>query len=478
LIVVVCRKCGAKNNISGVIDPKKSYHCGKCGTRLPIPREIQRTEAPKAVITGHRETSRPQDAQIRKSTRSYFLLTPIAGWFKIREHQMIFLLVLVALLLHLYVVPYTHLFVFDEKYYVPEAGSIIHQRALLNPEHPSLGKLFIASGILALGDNPWGWRIPSVLFGVASIVIFYLVCRRLANKEVALFASFLLVFEGLTFVISGLAMLDVFSVTFMLLAFLFYLHDRYVFSGISLALSAVCKLTGLLGILVILAHLLIQKRRRSLRNIALFILVVLAAFMVLLPATDYLATGHWNSPIHRVSQMEDISRNRTFAILTPEQHKFASYPWKWITSLTPYAFENQIDFKLIINPTILVLIIPAMGYMLYEFVRRKTDASLFVLLWFTATYLLWIPLVLLTDRVTYIYYFCQTVGAVCIGLGFALKGIWDFASKRAAVEERRMIKLGVIAYLAFTAIYFLYLTPIIPEFLHAAGRSLPSNVIR
>lgn len=476
--IVVCRKCGARNNISGVVDLKKRYRCGRCGTRLPIAGEGDHSEPTEGAVTAGREWSGQSSTQISKSAPSYFLLTPIASWFKIRENQMIFSLVLVALLLHLYVVPYAHISVFDEKYYVPEAQSIIHQRTILNPEHPALGKLFIASGILVFGDNPWGWRIPSVVFGVASLIIFYFICRRLANKEVALFASFLMVFESLTFVISGIAMLDVFSLTFMLLAFLFYLHDRYVFSGISLGLSAVCKLTGLLGVFVILGHWLILRRRQPLRNIALFVFAVLVAFMVLLPSTDFLASGHWKSPIARISQMEDISSSITFAKLTPELRPYPSYPWKWILSIKAYTFSDQQDFKLIIGPTLWVLIIPSMCYMLYEFIRRKTDTSLFVLLWFAATYLLWIPLVLITDRLTYVYYFYPAVGAVCIGVAFAMKRVWDFASKRDLAEQRRLIKAGVIGYLTLSVIYFLYLTPIIPEFLHNAGRSLPSNILR
>jgi predicted membrane-bound dolichyl-phosphate-mannose-protein mannosyltransferase len=410
---------------------------------------------------------RQEDTQINSSTTFCFPLTPVLNWFKIRENQLIFSLVLLALLMHLLVVPYFHFLQADESYYVPEARSIIHQRTLLTPEHPSLGKLLIASGILTFGDNPWGWRIPSVLFGVVSLILFYLICKRLANRQFALLASFLLLFESLTFTMSGIAMLDVFSLTFMLLSFLLYLNNRYVFSGISLALSASCKLTGLLGIFVIVGYWLIRKDGRSLRNITLFLLVLFVAFLVFLPVSDFVATGHWTSPMERVAQMEHISSQMTFewAKTLGSGSMPTSYPWTWILSLKGYRY-------LAINPAIWILIIPSIGVMTHEFIKRRTEISLFVLLWFTATYLLWIPLVLLTDRQTFIFYFYFAVGPVCMGISSALTKIWDFASKGLSVPRNGLIKVAVIAYLASNIVLFLDLIPILSSIYQA------SNTIR
>jgi len=464
LNIIVCPQCGVKNSISGAIDKKLIYRCARCGTRLPVPDEILST-AGKTDAVARPATRGPQEnARGSSAATSHFLLTAVFSWFKIRENQLIFSLVFLALLLHLLVVPYTHSLVFDEGYYVPDARSIIHQRTLLHLEHPSLSKLFIACGILTFGDNPWGWRIPSVLFGVVSLVLFYLICKRLANKQFALLASFLLLFESLTFVMSGIAMLDVFSLTFMLLSFLLYLNNRYVSSGISLALSAVCKLTGLLGICVIAGHWLIRKDRRSLRNIALFLLVLFVGFLVFLPMSDFVATGHWTSPIARISQMEHISKAETFAWAKtlPSTYLRPSYPWTWILSPKGLGSLNVPAYVLHINSIMWILIIPSIGVMIYEFIRRRTEISLFVLLWFTATYLLWIPLVLLTDRITFVYYFYFAVGPVCIAISFALTRIWDFASKTHSVLQRRLIKGTVIGYLALYVLVFLVVAPILP----------------
>ena len=132
--------------------------------------------------------------------------------------------------------------------------------ALTAPEHPPLGQLIIASGIKCFGDNPFGWRFFSVLFGIAGVAIFYLICLSLQMKaKYAFIAAFLLSFENLSFVQSGIAMLDVFSLTFMLGSLWLYLHGRYNLAGISAGLATLVKLSGILVLLLIVLQRFRQK---------------------------------------------------------------------------------------------------------------------------------------------------------------------------------------------------------------------------
>ena len=83
-----------------------------------------------------------------------------------------------------------HGLIFDEAYYVnaarvidgihppagdPYAGAPLHKDP--NAEHPQLAKLIMAGGIELFGDNPWGWRIGSVIFGLLAIVAMYALVR-------------------------------------------------------------------------------------------------------------------------------------------------------------------------------------------------------------------------------------------------------------------------------------------------------------
>jgi dolichyl-phosphate-mannose--protein O-mannosyl transferase len=73
----------------------------------------------------------------------------------------------------------------------------------------------------------------------------------------------------------------------------------------------------------------------------------------------------------------------------------------------------------------------------------------------------WIPVVLLTDRITLIYYFYPAIGPVCIAASLAIERMWQFAAKRRSVLHKRLIKGTVIGYLVLTALIFLVFTPIL-----------------
>ena len=165
------------------------------------------------------------------------------------------LLLLIVVVLHFSIVMQPTEPLFVEIHYVEDARSIIDGEGTLRPEHPPLGKLLIVAGVHLFGDEPVGWRFFPIIFGAAGIVFMYLICRRLnLSKKVSYLATLLMAIENLSFVQGGIAMLDVFSLTFALAAFWLYLKQRYVMSGVVVALSTLAKLSGALAIVVIGLH--------------------------------------------------------------------------------------------------------------------------------------------------------------------------------------------------------------------------------
>jgi dolichyl-phosphate-mannose-protein mannosyltransferase len=81
------------------------------------------------------------------------------------EHLPLLILVIITLALHFSFIMRPDTTVGDETYYVNNSRFIIKDNSDFIPEHPSLGKLIIISGIRIFGDNPFGWRFFSVLFG-------------------------------------------------------------------------------------------------------------------------------------------------------------------------------------------------------------------------------------------------------------------------------------------------------------------------
>jgi len=294
----------------------------------------------------------------------------------------------------------------------------------LHWEHPPLGKLFIVFGMFLFGDNPFGWRFFSILFGTICIVLFYLVCRRLTmSRKASFLATFLLALDNLSFIQASIAMLDVYSVTFMLLSFWLYLKGRYLLSGVSVGLSALAKLTGVLALPVILLHWLLTKRAGPIQFVV-SMLSAYASFLLLMPLFDFVVSRQLLNPIGRIYTMLTMGSNLTFANITASN---ASRPWDWILRPEIMSYWYEPHYIGAISFTIWALIIPAVLYMAFLAVKGSS-AGLFGVSWFVSTYLFWIPVSLITDRISYLYYFYPTVGAICLGLGLGLSqllGIWE-----------------------------------------------------
>jgi len=437
------------------------YRCGKCKARLEVKYRTDHSNEFKSAVKQVDQMDTMQRTQIESvasmpPTRKSFL-----SWLKEGEYRIIFLIALTALILHLFVIPYATTPIYDEIPYIQEAKSIIQLGQQTHPEQLSLGKLLIASGIWTLGDNPWGWRIASAIFAVALIVLFWFVCRRLAGKRTAFFAVFLLTFESFIFNYSSLAMVEVFIFTFMLMSFLFYLKDRYILSGISLALSGLCKITGLLGVVAILGHWLIIKRAKSPANMGLFIVSVVAAFVILMPILDFAATREWLNPLHRLLVVIQFHEAKTLTSIPGNSLAAGELsPWKWVLSLSGFQWVNW-GFLSKINTTVWIMIIPSMCYMVYEFVKKRTAFSLFIVLWFASFYFFWMLLTLALGRVTFHYYFYPSLIAVCAAIGFALSELWQKASKWQSIDYR-WIRFAIIAYMCLHLLFFMALSMVRP----------------
>jgi dolichyl-phosphate-mannose-protein mannosyltransferase len=94
-------------------------------------------------------------------------------------------------------------------------------------EHPPIGKWIIATGVSPLGLRPIGYRLPSVIFGTAGVLVLYLLALELwGSAWWAGLAGMLLSLDGLHIVQSRIAMLDIFLVTFITAGALFLVRDR------------------------------------------------------------------------------------------------------------------------------------------------------------------------------------------------------------------------------------------------------------
>jgi dolichyl-phosphate-mannose-protein mannosyltransferase len=140
---------------------------------------------------------------------------------------------------------------FDETYYVPDAYGILRHgveidhvsnvNALLTRGstqilegtkgeyvvHPALGKMLIAVGEWLFGLTPFGWRFAVAVAGSLAILMTARIARRMTRSTLlGCVAGLLLALDGLEFVLSRTAILDIFVMFWVLAAFGLLVIDR------------------------------------------------------------------------------------------------------------------------------------------------------------------------------------------------------------------------------------------------------------
>ena len=341
-----------------------------------------------------------------------------------------------------------------------------------NQEHPPLAKLMIALSMHLLGNNGYGWRIPSVIFGSLAILVFYLLMKKITKFEQApIIATFLLSFDTLTFVLSRIAILDIFMLTFMLLGFYWYFTNHPYFSALGMALSSLCKITGVAGfavIVVLQAFRCIKNRGEGSTWNAYFswfekyLTTFAVSFLILLTLFDNITRLLWVGPPY-ANPFVHIQYILTYSssLVSSCPNGIISCPWQWLANQIqiPYLVVNvqvtagnvvskhdSIAFLGMMNPTILYLAIPAMLYLSYTYFNAKDDFSSFNLVWFAAAYLPYLPAVIFGNRVTYLFYFLPAMPAVCAAVAYM-------------IADQNPPKLVVLFYLAVVVAWFFWMFP-------------------
>jgi dolichyl-phosphate-mannose-protein mannosyltransferase len=379
------------------------------------------------------------------------------------EYLWLCVIIAVTLAMHFSIINDVKVPILDEVYYYGtaqgsnsgDANSILNNHTDDRPEHPPLGKLIIAGSIKLLGDNPIGWRTSSIIFGTVGIVLFYFICRRLGmSVRAANFATFLFAFENFTFLMASIAMLDVFFLTLTLAFFLLYLNREYIFSGVFIGLAALAKLYAAMGTPALFIHWVFTRTRHTRWFIATVILSPVS-FLGFLPLFDFIIYHQFKNPLSRVQEMLSLSGSLTFANTT---HPALSRPWEWLLNYRPMAFWYSPHYTGGFSFSIWMLIIPVVLYILYRAVRGN-DAALFGFAWFLSTFVLWIPISIVTDRVSFVYYFYPTAGAICLGLGLGMNQMLDKVSGKTA-RLKIAAALAVVAFLIFHLANFIIISPV------------------
>jgi dolichyl-phosphate-mannose--protein O-mannosyl transferase len=158
------------------------------------------------------------------------------------------LVVLIAAILRFVKLGHPPGLVFDEVYYATEGQELLDHSVEWRTEtdaagnvlnsygdfvvHPPLGKWIIALGIefqnwTGISNDAFGWRLMCAVAGVLSVLILTRTARRMFGSTVlGCMAGLLMALDGMHFVLSRTAILDIFVMFFVLAAFGCLVLDR------------------------------------------------------------------------------------------------------------------------------------------------------------------------------------------------------------------------------------------------------------
>lgn len=410
-----------------------------------------------------------------------------------RWRSLVYPLLLISLALALFLPRLTtpRAYVFDELYYAYTAGKYVageeayssrlppHDRPTIEWTHPPVAKLLIAGGILVAGDNPLGWRIASILFGSAGVIVTYCLALALTQSQrIAFLTGGLLLLDGLYFIESRVGMSNLFFVVFTtsaLLALAYLLNTPparvalpLLATGAALGLAIATKwsavaLLGLIGVVVSWRLVRLWQETRSgdssnaeaarvgLRAYLFWAPIALVAVPLLIYFASYLhffLTGHgWADFIALHQAM--LSYHREIGVPRTDTSRW----WEWPLAARPvwyYIAERRREGNYIFgngNPLLYWPMVVAVAWVAIDWWGRRPIPLLILAIGFFGQWLPWA----LSPRGTYIYHFLPSVPLGCLALAVVIGGAW----KRGG-----WARLGAAAYIVAVTATFAFFYPL------------------
>jgi len=197
-------------------------------------------------------------------------------------------------------------------------------------------------------------------------------------------------------------------------------------------------------------------------------------FFELLPLCDFAMTGELLNPIKRIRDMLTLSGSIKFT--NSPYHPSALRPWEWLLPLKSMPYNWKPDYTAVISPTLWALIIPSIVYASWQ-IKKGGKAALFSVIWFASTYLVWIPIELMTDRITYVFYFFPTIGSICIGLGIGFSRLLELWQKKERRVLRVLVPSLVVLFLLAHLGVFVSFSPVFARWLPSLNIAPPLTTL-
>lgn len=395
---------------------------------------------------------------------------------------------------------------FDEIYHARTAYEFLRGLTSYENTHPPLGKIFIALGVAVFGMNPFGWRIAGVLFGIAMVPLVYLFARQITRASLpAALACVLFSFDFMHFTQTRIATIDVY-VTFFVMAMYYFMYRYWCLSfydtplkktwlplgacGVCMGLGIASKWTGIYagaGLAVLFFSALYRRYREYLLakedpsgssggishahiletfpsaagKTILFCLVFFVALPALiyllsyLPFRDYSGRGLIARTLHNQQTMFSYHSNMD------APHPYASSWYEWPLIKRPIWYYSRVvtqtaegglreGISAFGNPAVWWPGIPAFGYMLFLWIRKKDRTAAFLTVSYLAQYLPWF----FVTRSTFIYHYFPSVVFVVLMITYSF-------TRLGKKLPPKFFRTAVLLYTGLALALFLLFYPVL-----------------
>jgi dolichyl-phosphate-mannose--protein O-mannosyl transferase len=231
-------------------------------------------------------------------------------------------------------------FKWDEHHYVETARAYVHHQYAWN-DHPPLSKLIIATFMYRLGDKPFVWRLPSLLFGIADIgLIAWLTQVVWKSNRAAWIAAAFVAADGFFIAYSRTALLDGMIVAFGVTGLLSLLVGTSVWNVVIAGLCVGCaisfKLNGLAFFGVGLALCLLSDARRKFA--LLYVAGALLVFYAQGAYTLWLVGREWSIAAVIRENREMVHHHLSYTVV----HPFSSHWYTWFLPVKPIYLRRDV----------------------------------------------------------------------------------------------------------------------------------------
>jgi len=343
-----------------------------------------------------------------------------------------------------------HALVFDEAYYVNAARRLLgwtvsagspyaDAPAGLDPntEHPPLGKVLIAASMRVFGDDPLGWRFPSLVAGLVVVLAVYLLVRSTGHDPwLAVYAAGVASLDTLLFVHSRIATLDVLFLAPLLVAAVLVMRKQWVWAGIACGLAVLVKVPAVFGLFALLVLVLVVPGGgRLAQRLVRASLVGGTAFVVGTAGLWFLDARYttYDTPwahVHHI-QSYGFDLSRAGGPVNSE-----SEPWQWLSNdvQIPYLrvdTDELVDGKVVttkpliyfrgaMNPALSGVAVVALFYAAWRWLRRKDALACWSVVWAAGVFLPYVGLSVFADRISYLFYALPLIPAYAVAASLML----------------------------------------------------------